>query len=212
MAFNLQLNTASSNRLDIVLSSNTNTQNTKHIFGLIRINKTNSDHIFGKIFINQFNRQQTYGKINIQKYVLRPYSDVVTDYWTNVPLYSKINEVSPDDTNKITSYSIPTGGYSEVKLTPTGQAISYNDHVIRYRYRKNKSSTNQLNLTVGLYCGSNLIKSSTHTDIDNNWIISGFTLSTGEAYNITDYSDLRLRFMASGIYNLLVDESILINP
>jgi hypothetical protein len=127
---------------------------------------------------------------------LRPISDISTGGWTTSPLYSKINEVSPDDSNYIRSADNPLYDTCEVALTPTGTPISRTNHNIRYRIQ-NTVSGNLINLVVALYQGSNLIGSGVHNNVANGFFTTGFLLTTGQASNITDYSNLRLRFIAS---------------
>jgi len=138
------------------------------------------------------------GKLNIQNVVLRPYSDISTGLWGISPLYSKINEISPDDSTYINSSDNPSSDTCEIKLTPTGHPQSYDNHKIRYRYQKS-NVPETVDLTVSLYQGTGLIASNIHNGIDTSWSIGSFILTTGQAATITDYTDLRLKFIANRV-------------
>jgi hypothetical protein len=128
---------------------------------------------------------------------LRPVSDVSTGTWTTSPLYAKIDETIADDNDYISSVDVPVNDTCEIALTPTGTPSSRDNHSVSYRIGKSNNSATQLDLTVGLYQGNTLIKSQSHTNVPYGFVTTGFSLTTGEASTITDYSDLRIRFTAN---------------
>ena len=80
----------------------------------------------------------------------------------------------------------------------------HNGHIVRYRTRKDPSAGAQVDLVVELREGyvsegtpGTLIATDTETDIPSAFTTFSFTLTTGEAANITDYSDLFLRFVSN---------------
>ena len=71
-------------------------------------------------------------------------------------------------------------------------------HSFVYRYAKD--GTPQINLTVQLRQGaSTVIAAQTITNVSDSITDGTLALSEAEAGNITDYSDLRLRFIATQV-------------
>jgi hypothetical protein len=56
-----------------------------------------------------------------------------------------------------------------------------------------------MNLTIRLLQGATLIAEWTHNDIPFHWTEVEQTLTTMQADAITDYSDLRLKFIANTV-------------
>lgn len=124
-----------------------------------------------------------------------PISDVNTGNWTIPPLWSKIN-ANNGDIDWISSPYSPTNETCEVMLSGITSPNTTTGHYVQYRFQKENGAGTNYNLRVGLYNGATLIASGVHTGIANGWITTGFTLTTGQASNITDYTNLRLRFTA----------------
>jgi hypothetical protein len=140
----------------------------------------------------------------------QPTSDTLVGAWTTesggaVNLYSHVNEVTPnppgfDDTTYIRSDLDPVNSAVEVKLPtvadPAGRRI-----LVDYRYRKDATSGEQIDLTVQLRQGTTVIVQQIHTNIDTDSASSAtpFTLQLTDAQiaGISDYTDLRLRFIAN---------------
>ena len=120
-----------------------------------------------------------------------------TRMWTN-PSYAQIDESSADDGDYTSSPEVPTAGeYCEVQLDPASDPGVDTSHIIRYRYRKNLAGGGQMSFTVYLYQGGSMIASSIpDSDVSDAWVTGSFTLETYEAAQITNYADLRLRFVA----------------
>ena len=121
----------------------------------------------------------------------RPASDITTD-WTTTPLWSKLDEVSPDDADFITGTG-PTKT-AEVKLSSVTDPNAHTNHIWSLRLKATGSSAAE-KATVTLYQGSTSIE----VLINNQTIVrNAFNLWTGtlvNAANITDYSDLRIRLV-----------------
>lgn len=139
----------------------------------------------------------------------RPSTDTTRDNWeeddgTTTDIFDQIDEASADDNDFIRTGLTPTDDVYVTKLTNVEDPISSSNHIVRYRYRKEATGGDQINLTVQLRQGytnegspGTLIASASHTDISGSaWTAGTFTLSGAEADNITDYTSLYLRFLA----------------
>lgn len=118
----------------------------------------------------------------------RPDADVSTGTWTTTPLWSKIDEVSADDTDFIQSST--NADACEVSLTNVTDPVSSSSHILRWRRRASGAPS----CTVALYQSTTLIASFTDTGISAGFADQSYTLSGSEADAITDYTDLRIRF------------------
>lgn len=132
---------------------------------------------------------------------LRPDADITTD-WTTAPLWSKIDEVSADDLDFISSST--SGHVAEVTLTNGTDPSSSTGHIIYWRRRGTATS-----LVVTLYQGATLIATApTDTGPGAVYADTSYTLSGGEADAITDYADLRIRFTLGAAVNTRVSQSL----
>jgi hypothetical protein len=127
----------------------------------------------------------------------RPSSDISVGTWTPTPLYQQIDEVTPSDADYIQSALNPANDTCEVKLSAVEDPQGNTGHKVRYRYKKDASGGNQVDLTVKLMCAAVEIASWTHTDIPETITPAEQTLTGPQADAITDYSNLRLRFIAN---------------
>jgi hypothetical protein len=132
----------------------------------------------------------------------RPDGDQTLGTWEDdgagtTNIYQAIDEASASDTDYVRNDNNTNDSY-EATLSNVTDPTVHTGHVVRYRYRKDQSGGNSRNIAVGLYQGGTLIASQTHNDIGNTWTPGSFTLTTGEAGNISDYTDLRVRATASG--------------
>lgn len=130
----------------------------------------------------------------------RPDADITTQ-WTTTPLWSKMDEVSADDTDFIQDST--SGHVAEVSLSNVSDPLSSTGHVVRWRRRSGTSPS----VTIGLYQGATLIASSTDTTTTGSFTDTSFTLSGAEADAITDYNDLRLRFTNGANVNYRVSQA-----
>lgn len=140
----------------------------------------------------------------------RPSTDTTRDNWeeddgTTTSIYDQIDETVADDTDYIRTGLTPTSDVYVTKLTSVTDPVSSTGHIVRYRYRKDSSAGEQIDITVQLRQGytnegspGTLIAAQTHTDASGAaWNAGTFTLTAGEADSITDYADLYLRFVGN---------------
>jgi hypothetical protein len=138
--------------------------------------------------------------------VTHPSSDISAGSWTTElggtsNLYASIDEASPaNDADYIQSSALAPGGGSdttEVKFTAVDDPASSDGHVVRYRYQRTGNNST-MTLTVSLRQGASTeIAAWTHTNVASGLVTAEQTLTGVQADAITDYSDLRLRFVAS---------------
>ena len=128
--------------------------------------------------------------------LMRPDADITTTNWSTAPLWSKIDEVTPSDADLITALASSTAtaecSLSDPAATPTVDT----GHIVRARIRASKTNKAAI-LTVSLYQGATPIRAVAYdaeVDLTTSFAEYSFTLTEGEAGNITNYNDLRLRF------------------
>lgn len=127
----------------------------------------------------------------------RPDSDITIGTWTPTPLYEQIDEVTPSDADYIESAKNPANDTSEVGLSNVEDPEVSTGHIVRYRYKKDAAAGTVIDLTVKLMQGAVEIASWTHNDIGDTIVQAEQTLTGPQADSITDYTDLRLRFIAN---------------
>jgi len=136
------------------------------------------------------------GKVWVWTY---PNADVTSGLWlpitSGASLYSMIDETVLSDTDYIFSSTTPINDMCEVKLSGLSDPVMSSDHVVVYRYWNEGGGS--CSLTVSLYQGASLITETVHDNVGTDPITSSFTLTSGQADSITDYTDLRLRFKAN---------------
>lgn len=152
----------------------------------------------GTLKLNTFSRNELLpGMINKLKFST-PIQDINTGQWQSSQLYSGINELYPNDSTFIRSKTFPTtGDICEIKLSGLSTPESYNNHTVSYRYSVSGTVSN-MNLIVSLYQGNTLISSKTELVNSTGFQYGFLYVTSGEASNITDYSNLRIRLNASG--------------
>jgi hypothetical protein len=137
----------------------------------------------------------------------RPDGDQSVTNWTGVgssPYYDEIDETSTDDDTTYTqSPSVASGSSSddaEFTLSdPTDPAI-HTGHTVRYRWRNPGADfgSGDISFVARLMQGGTTIASQSHSyatvEAQTTYTTSSFTLTTGEAANITNYNDLRIKF------------------
>lgn len=135
----------------------------------------------------------------------RPDADDSIGSWTDhnslaVLIYLSIDETSASDSDYVRSENDPSSSAYVAGLSTVTDPTSSSNHVCRYRYQKQMSGGGQpgtIDLTIELRQGTTVIASQTHNDIpDATWTAGTFTLTSGEADNITDYSNLNVRMVA----------------
>lgn len=141
----------------------------------------------------------------------RPIADVATGVdnseWSpsaGGDLFAVIDESSPNDnTDYIQSRLLPSQDIAVFQLGTVDDPLTHAGHVLRYRYRKNEASGDEIDLEVQLRQGytseaspGTLIATTTHSNISDSWTNGTINLSEAEAGDITDYTDLYVRFEA----------------
>lgn len=136
----------------------------------------------------------------------RPDSDVSIGSWTGSPVntagnrYQNIDETSASDSDFVRSQNDPSNSAAEFGLSNVTDPLLSTGHIVRYRYRKGETGGGQpgtINITVELRQGTTVIASQTHNGAGTSFADGNFTLTSGQADGITDYTDLRLRFSAN---------------
>lgn len=121
--------------------------------------------------------------------------------WTGT--FADISEAPANDATFLASPAGPTSAnIYEVSLGNVEAPYTRTGIVVRYRYAKSGNNSGKTtNLTVELRQGATVIASKAHTNIPgvsgSGWQAGSFTLTTTQANAITDFADLRLRFVPS---------------
>ena len=136
----------------------------------------------------------------------RPDNDDTIGSWIDeasgtTDIYTGIDEdlASQSDTDLVRSENDPSTSEYIAGLGLVTDPEGNVDHVVRYRYQKGETGGGQpgvINLIVQLREGTTVRASNTHNGIATGFVDGTFTLSSGEADAITDYSNLNIRFQA----------------
>lgn len=126
----------------------------------------------------------------------RPVSDVALGGWSG-PAFSTIDEAVADDADFTQSPTGPANAILEVALGSVEDPQSSTGHAVRYRFKKDTSGGSQIDLTVELVQGTTVIASWLHANISDLYTDAAQTLTAAQADAITNYADLRLRFIAN---------------
>ena len=122
----------------------------------------------------------------------RPDADLVEGGWTTAPLWEKVDETSPDA--EFINGPNKANGTCELRLSDVSDPLSSSTHVMRVYGHVFGTPVTGINLYVELYDGATLIKqwlpAMTTTDASFS-----YTLTSGEADNIGDYTDLRVHLV-----------------
>jgi len=126
----------------------------------------------------------------------RPSSDIEDQDFTVQPsggFWEAIDEETYDDADYISGNAL--GAYCEVGCSSVTDPQSSSDHVFRYRLTRTLQNR-KLTGVASLKCGSTEIASWTHTDPGTVQTYTQ-TLTSQQADSISDYTDLRFRFVVS---------------
>jgi hypothetical protein len=133
---------------------------------------------------------------------LRPEADITT---TGIAggTYASIDETSATDTPAGTEFVYGSENVAvtyEVRLSDATDPAVHTGHTFRYRIVSLDGTTPSVSAavycTASLYQGSTLIKADTQKTTTDSWVTYTLTLAESEADDITDYTDLRLRFVS----------------
>ena len=130
----------------------------------------------------------------------RPDGSISDGAWTATPLWEKIDDAIPNDTEEVRSVNDPSNDIFEVSLTNLADPAVSTGHIVRIRMTRAQSGGGQpgtLDVIVGLYQTTTLIASATFSNIALGLATVTFTLTGTEADNITDYDALRVRVDAN---------------
>ena len=135
----------------------------------------------------------------------RPDADISDGDWlnqsdSNTNLYASIDESSASDSDYIKATDEGYGSGSDIVCiiglsdinTPDGDA----DHKIKYR-ASDDTGSGAMSLKVELLEGSTVRKTNTNRRLTSSLATYTINLTTSEASNISDYTNLRLRFTAN---------------
>lgn len=116
------------------------------------------------------------------------------------PAWPLLDEATPDDdTTYAQANSSGANNWYEVKLASLTDPSSSSGHILRVRARKSLASGQATGATFWLYQSTTLIATLDITpgdaDFTAGWTTKTLTLSGAEADSITDYSDLRVRWL-----------------
>jgi len=132
------------------------------------------------------------GIVSAQQYA-RPDADITLGSWTTSPLWSKIDETSFDDADFIHS----TGAgetFSEIRTADVTDPVSSTGHILRFRMKGTGSGAAET-VNMQLYQGATLKAQTGVQSSRGSFATKTYTLSGTEANSITDYTDLRFRFV-----------------
>jgi hypothetical protein len=129
-----------------------------------------------------------------------PSTDITTTGWTATggtgTLASAIDEFPADDADYITSPGNPSGSVAECKFPSFTDPSFSTGHRLDYRVRVRNAGS--YTVVVGVYQGTTLIASTSHTSgLTTSFQDFTLTLSGAEADAISDYTDLRVRVTAT---------------
>lgn len=124
--------------------------------------------------------------------------------WQNFPYFSKIDEVIQDNTDHIGSAL--NGGSLNVSLSSISDPQLSSGHTMRIAIRKFPTGliAQTIDFSGSLFQGYSKIASMSEADIDTTYHIVTYTLTSGEADSITDYSNLTMQFKFTG--DILIPE------
>lgn len=140
--------------------------------------------------------------------VARPDGVITNDGWTAVPggtLWSTIDEIIPDESDFMKSPAEPVvPRVAEVSLTDVTPPLVDLYHTVRYRIGAAQLGS-KVKLTVVLLQGATEIGSWEHINISTVPETFEQTLTELQASTITNYNDLRLRFIAAPLESVSRD-------
>lgn len=126
---------------------------------------------------------------------LRPVSDINLNFVcsSGTARYALIDEVIPDDADYI--YEKYTNEYQECKFSSPAQTPNNGTATLRFRAKKNNSNTGKITPSIRL--GNSAIKTGSAVDLTTAYAEYTVELTSIEAENITDWSDVRVRFLST---------------
>ena len=125
---------------------------------------------------------------------MRPASDINSEWQCSAgsARYALIDEVSASDSDYIFTNS--NGAYQECKFTTPLTPVSTGEGVLRFRATRNALGS-EITITPSIRCGSTVIKAGDAFIPATPYTEYTLTLSSAEMANITDWTDVRVRFL-----------------
>jgi hypothetical protein len=132
----------------------------------------------------------------------RPDSQIALGSWTDdgggtLNIWQSIDEVSRSDADYVITANNPAAEIFRGGLSTVTDPVSSSGHICRYAYGKD-AGARTIEIKVALLQGaSTVIHEETHSNVGTGFTAGSFTLTSGEADNITDYSALQFRITAT---------------
>jgi hypothetical protein len=132
----------------------------------------------------------------------RPSADIARGSWTTnsggtTNLWSAIDEDPFDDADYVLSSATANDTY-EFRLSAVTPAPINRLHILNYRVRKSAALGNTRGVDVSLVQGGMIIATQSHPDLTIVAATLPLLLTAQQGAAITDYTDLRVRFTATG--------------
>jgi hypothetical protein len=127
-------------------------------------------------------------------------------------LHHRIDESgTPNDADFITSIGFPASTI-RFGLTSSTDPVSSSGHILRTRYEFGAAGTVSCTMVVNLKdgSGSGTIRATRNITVDvgvSGWVDDVWTLSSGEADAIADYTTLKLEYIVTAVVDEQVDIS-----
>lgn len=125
---------------------------------------------------------------------MRPSSDINTGWScsTGTARYALIDETSASDSDYI--YTNADGAYQECKLSKPFTPLASGEGVLRFRAKRDVLG-GEITITPSIRCGSTVIKTGSAVSPATSYTEYTLTLSSAEMGNITNWADVRVRFL-----------------
>ena len=123
----------------------------------------------------------------------RPDSDVTLTRFDS-PFWSRVDEVTPDDTTteQRSEFNTASGALYELTLSSVTDPVSSSGHILRVRHFSTPTLVSN-QILIELRQGASTVIASGTFDATTSYVTYTIALSGAEADNITDYTDLRVR-------------------
>ncbi len=126
---------------------------------------------------------------------MRPVTLISTGNWTISGAATIVDALDEAVANDATDYIIATFGDTpcEVKLSAVSDPLSSTGHIARFRIKSGGGSAHRVD--ANLYQGTTLIEHLGVIAFTGSWATNETTINAVNVDKITDYTDLRMRFI-----------------
>jgi hypothetical protein len=123
---------------------------------------------------------------------MRPSSDVNLSFVcsTGTSRYALIDEITASDTDYI--YEDYDSEYQECKLSNPLTPVATGEGILKFRSKTSETRK----IIPSIRCGSTIIKTGDAITPNSSYTEYTLTLSSAEMANITDWADVRVRFLS----------------